>query len=54
MFDKVFEKFNIGERWRSPRGRTITEADIVNFCGVSGDFFLFIVTRFGLKKALLA
>jgi acyl dehydratase len=32
-----FEDFEIGQISRS-RGRTITEADIVNFAGVSGDF----------------
>jgi acyl dehydratase len=32
-----FEDFEIGHVSRS-RGRTITEADIVNFAGVSGDF----------------
>lgn len=39
VFDKVFEAFSVGEKWRSPRGRTVTEADIVNFCGLSGDFY---------------
>jgi acyl dehydratase len=32
-----FEEFEIGHSIASP-GRTITEADIVNFAGVSGDF----------------
>lgn len=32
-----FEEFQVGHEIRSP-GRTITEADIVNFAGVSGDF----------------
>jgi acyl dehydratase len=32
-----FEDFEIGHVSRS-RGRTITEADIVNFAGISGDF----------------
>jgi len=39
VFDKVFEAFAVGQTWRSPRGRTVTEADIVNFCGLSGDFY---------------
>jgi 3-hydroxybutyryl-CoA dehydratase len=39
MFDKVFEGFSVGDRWRSPRGRTVTETDVVNFCGLSGDFY---------------
>jgi 3-hydroxybutyryl-CoA dehydratase len=32
-----FEDYTIGEV-RTSRGRTITEADIVNFAGLSGDF----------------
>jgi len=34
---KYFEEFHIGQRIISA-GRTITEADIVNFAGISGDF----------------
>ena len=32
-----FDDLEIGQEWGSP-GRTITEADIVNFAGLSGDF----------------
>jgi len=32
-----FEEFEIGQRMISP-GRTVTEADVVNFAGISGDF----------------
>jgi 3-hydroxybutyryl-CoA dehydratase len=32
-----YEDFHIGASWES-RGRTITETDIVNFAGLSGDF----------------
>jgi 3-hydroxybutyryl-CoA dehydratase len=32
-----FDDVEIGQQWRS-LGRTITEADIVNFAGLSGDF----------------
>jgi len=32
-----FEDVEIGQEWRS-LGRTITEADVVNFAGLSGDF----------------
>src|SRR5438309_3352628 len=32
-----FEDVEVGQEWRS-LGRTITEADVVNFAGVSGDF----------------
>lgn len=38
MLNKPFEEYEIGETWTSS-GRTITESDIVNFAGVSGDFF---------------
>ncbi|GLH62989.1 MaoC/PaaZ C-terminal domain-containing protein [Parageobacillus sp. G301] len=37
-FDRPFEEYAVGERHRS-RGRTITETDIVQFAGVSGDFY---------------
>jgi acyl dehydratase len=32
-----FEEFNVGMKMKTP-ARTITETDIVNFAGVSGDF----------------
>jgi acyl dehydratase len=32
-----FDDVEVGQEWRS-LGRTITEADIVNFAGLSGDF----------------
>ncbi len=32
-----FEEFPLNEEYVSP-GRTITEADVVGFCGLSGDF----------------
>src|SRR5215472_14866831 len=32
-----FDDVAIGQEWVSP-GRTVTEADIVNFAGLSGDF----------------
>lgn len=32
-----FEDLSVGMKWESS-GRTITEADVVNFAGVSGDF----------------
>ncbi|MGE5431217.1 MAG: phenylacetic acid degradation bifunctional protein PaaZ, partial [Syntrophomonadaceae bacterium] len=37
-FQKYFDELKIGETLTTHR-RTITEADIVNFAGVSGDFF---------------
>lgn len=38
MIEKYFDDIEVGERTVS-RGRTITEADIVNFCGFSGDWY---------------
>ncbi|WP_299561240.1 MaoC/PaaZ C-terminal domain-containing protein [uncultured Mycolicibacterium sp.] len=32
-----FDDFEVGQRWTSP-SRTITDADVANFAGVSGDF----------------
>jgi 3-hydroxybutyryl-CoA dehydratase len=32
-----FDDVEVGQEWES-QGRTVTEADIVNFAGVSGDF----------------
>src|ERR1041385_5071879 len=32
-----FDDVEVGQEWESP-GRTITESDIVNFAGLSGDF----------------
>ncbi len=37
MFTKYFDEYKIGDRFIT-RGRTITETDLVNFSGVSGDF----------------
>jgi len=37
-FRKHFEELRIGETWLT-HGRTVTETDIVNFAGISGDFF---------------
>ncbi|OZI10773.1 dehydratase [Bacillaceae bacterium SAS-127] len=38
MFIKHFDEYEIGETWTS-EGRTITEADIVNFASLSGDWY---------------
>lgn len=38
MPDRYFEECEIGQRWVTP-GRTVTEADLVNFSGLSADFF---------------
>lgn len=57
MPDRYFEEFEVGQRWVS-RGRTVTEADIVNFSGLSADFFPLHIdreyaaqTRFGQRIA---
>ena len=33
----AFEDLTVGDEWESPR-RTVTEADVVGFAGLSGDF----------------
>lgn len=38
MFDKYYEELEVGSVWRS-RGRSITEADIVMFAALSGDWY---------------
>ncbi|MFZ5631509.1 MAG: MaoC/PaaZ C-terminal domain-containing protein [Bacillota bacterium] len=38
MLDKSYGEIVIGSRWVS-RARTITEADVVNFSGLSGDWY---------------
>jgi len=35
--DRYFEEVELEEHWKT-EGRTITEADVVNYAGVSGDF----------------
>ena len=37
-FRKHFEELAVGEAWTTHR-RTVTEADVVNFAGISGDYF---------------
>lgn len=44
MPDRWFEEHEIGQRWVT-RGRTVTEADIVNFSGLSSDFHPLHVDR---------
>ncbi len=34
---KLFDEFTPGRTWKTP-GRTITEADIIGFAGLSGDY----------------
>jgi len=35
---RTFDELNVGDRQRT-RGRTITEADVVNWCALTGDWF---------------
>ena len=44
MFDKNYNEMEIGACWTSG-ARTITEADIVNFAGISGDFYALHMDR---------
>jgi oxepin-CoA hydrolase/3-oxo-5,6-dehydrosuberyl-CoA semialdehyde dehydrogenase len=37
-FRKYWDELEIGESWHTHR-RTVTEADVTNFAGISGDFF---------------
>lgn len=48
---KFFEDFSVGERIKT-RGRTITEADIVNFAAFSGDWYPLHVDAEFAKKSL--
>ena len=57
MKGKYFEDLKIGEHFETP-GRTVTEADIVNFAGISGDYNPLHIdeefakkTRFGARIA---
>jgi acyl dehydratase len=57
MPDRYYEEYEIGQRWVTP-GRTVTEADLVGFAGLSADFFPLHVdkeyaakTRFGRRIA---
>jgi 3-hydroxybutyryl-CoA dehydratase len=37
QYHLYFDDIQVGQTWESP-GRTVTEADIVNFAGISGDY----------------
>jgi acyl dehydratase len=51
MADKYFEEYSVGDKLES-QSRTITEADIVNFAGVSGDFHPASMSRTFAKEHL--
>jgi oxepin-CoA hydrolase/3-oxo-5,6-dehydrosuberyl-CoA semialdehyde dehydrogenase len=50
-FRKYFDELEIGETLVTHR-RTITEADIVNFAGISGDFFYAHMDEIAAKQSL--
>ena len=50
-FRKTFDELKIGERYTTHR-RTVTEADIVNFANVSGDYFYAHVDEIAAQESL--
>ena len=50
-FRKTFDELQVGERYTTHR-RTVTEADIVNFANVSGDYFYAHVDEIAAKDSL--
>ena len=50
-FRKHFEELEVGETWVTHR-RTVTEADVVNFAGISGDFFYAHVDEVAARDSL--
>ena len=50
-FRKHFEELRIGETWVTHR-RTVTEADVTNFAGVSGDFFYAHVDDLAARESI--
>jgi len=50
-FRKYFEELEIGETLRT-HGRTVTESDIVNFAGISGDFFYVHMDEVAAKQSI--
>jgi oxepin-CoA hydrolase/3-oxo-5,6-dehydrosuberyl-CoA semialdehyde dehydrogenase len=50
-FRKHFEELVVGESWHTHR-RTVTEADITNFAGISGDFFYAHVDEIAARESI--
>ena len=50
-FTKTFDDLNIGDTLTTHR-RTVTEADVVNFAGVSGDYFYAHTDEIAAKESL--
>jgi acyl dehydratase len=44
LLNRTFEELSVGDR-QVTRGRTITEADIVNWCALTGDWFVLHTDR---------
>jgi oxepin-CoA hydrolase/3-oxo-5,6-dehydrosuberyl-CoA semialdehyde dehydrogenase len=50
-FRKHFEELEVGETWITHR-RTVTEADVTNFAGISGDFFYAHVDEIAARESI--
>jgi oxepin-CoA hydrolase/3-oxo-5,6-dehydrosuberyl-CoA semialdehyde dehydrogenase len=50
-FRKTWDELRIGETWITPR-RTVTETDVVQFAGISGDFFYAHMDDIAAKESL--
>ncbi|GLC27692.1 bifunctional aldehyde dehydrogenase/enoyl-CoA hydratase [Roseisolibacter agri] len=50
-FRKHFEELEVGESWTTHR-RTVTEADITNFAGISGDYFYAHVDDIAARESI--
>jgi len=44
LLNRTFEELTVGDR-QATRGRTVTEADIVNWCALTGDWFVLHTDR---------
>ncbi len=50
-FRKYFDELRIGDTYLTPR-RTVTEADVVNFAGISGDYFYAHMDDIAAQKSI--
>jgi oxepin-CoA hydrolase/3-oxo-5,6-dehydrosuberyl-CoA semialdehyde dehydrogenase len=50
-FRKYFDELQVGDSYVSPR-RTVTDADVVNFAGISGDFFYAHMDEIAAKESI--
>ena len=51
QFRKYFDELQVGDSYVSPR-RTVTDADVVNFAGISGDFFYAHMDEIAAKESI--